>query len=87
MAKAVVTSLDFVSKWSIINKIRIEREIAVFTPCRDIYILTLDEVENGSYVHVHRPRRDVHGAWAKLVLIPAKLTEKDSDSYHTFLAS
>ena len=52
MAKTFVTSLDFVSKWCIIKNIRIEGEIGAFTPGRDIYILTLDKIENGSYVHV-----------------------------------
>ena len=35
-------------------------------------MLTLDEVEDGSYVHVHKPRRDITGAWAKFDLISAK---------------
>ena len=53
-----------------------------FTPGRDIYMLTLEEVEDGSYVHVHKPRRrDIRGAWAKFVLISAKLTRKDSDFF------
>ena len=33
-----------------------------FSPGKDIYILTLDEVEDGSYVHVCKPRRDIRGA-------------------------
>ena len=41
-------------------------------------MLTLDEVEDGSYVHVCKPRRDMRGAWAKFDLVSAKLTEKDS---------
>ena len=47
-----------VSKWCLIKDIRIEGEIVAFTPGRDICILTLDEIEDGSYVHVCKPRGD-----------------------------
>ena len=69
--------IEMVSKWCLIKNIRIEGEIVAFTPGRDIYILTLDEVEDGSCVHVHKPRRDIRGSWAKFDLVSAKLTEKD----------
>ena len=52
-------------KWCLIQEIIIEGEIFAFTPDRDIYLLTLDEVEDGSYVHVCKPRRVIRGAWAK----------------------
>ena len=58
-----------------------------FTPGRDIYMLTLDEVEDGSYVHVCKPRRDIRGAWAKYDLISAKLTRKDSDFFSKLLST
>ena len=47
-------------------------------------MLTLDEVEDGSYVHVHKPRRGLKGAWATFDLVSAKLTEKDSDIFSSF---
>ena len=47
-----------------------------FTPGREIYMLTLDEVEDGSYVYVCKPRRDIRGTWAKFDLISVKLTKK-----------
>ena len=74
-----------VSEWCLIKDIVIEGEIVAFTPGRDIYMLTLDEVRDGSYVHVHKPRRDIRGAWAKFDLISAKLTKKDSDFSPEFL--
>ena len=40
-------------------------------------MLTLDEVEDSSYVQVHKSRRDMKGALAKFDLVSAKLTEKD----------
>ena len=42
-------------------------------------MLTLDEIEDGTYVHVCKPRRDIRGAWAKFDLISAKLAKKVSD--------
>ena len=57
----------------------IEGEIVAFTPGRDVYMLTLVEVENGSYVHVCKPRGDIRGAWVKFDLVSEKLTKKDSD--------
>ena len=50
--------MEMVSKWCLIRNIRIE-EIVAFTPGRDIYMLTLDEVEDGSYVHVCKSRKDM----------------------------
>ena len=47
-------------------------------------MLTLDEVEDGSYVHVHKPRRDIRGAWAKFDLVSVKLTKNDSDFLSKF---
>ena len=44
-------------------------------------MLTLDEVEDGSYVHVHKPRRAMRGAWAKFDLFSVKLTEKTLDFF------
>ena len=44
-----------------------------FTPGRDVYMLTLDEVEDGSYVHMCKHRRDIRGTWAKFDLISAKI--------------
>ena len=67
-----------VSKWCLIKNIRIEGETVAFIPGRDIYMLTLDEDEYGSYVHVCKPRRDMRGAWAKFDLVSSKLTETDS---------
>ena len=58
MSIGVVRGIEMVSKWYLIKDIRIEGEILAFTPGRDIYMLTLDEVEDGSYVHVHKPRGD-----------------------------
>ena len=55
-----------------------------FTLGRNIYILTLDEVEDGSYIHVHKPRRGLRGTWAKFDLVSVKLTEKDSDFFPKF---
>ena len=72
-----------IPKWCLIQEIIFEGEIVAFTPGRDIYMLTLDEVEDTSYVHVHKPRRDIRGAWAKFDLISAKLTRKDSDFFST----
>ena len=77
MSIGVVRGIEMVSKWCLIKNIRIEGEIVVFTPGRDIYMLTLDEVEDGSYVHVHKPRRDIRGAWAKFDLVSAKFTKTD----------
>ena len=58
-----------VSKWCLIKNIRIEGETVTFTLGRDIYMLTLDEVEDGSYVHVHKPRREIRGTWEKFDLV------------------
>ena len=74
-----------VSKWCPIKNIKIDVEIVAFTTGRDIYLLTLDEVENGSYVHVCKPKRDIRGSWAKFDLVSVKLTEKMTFSL-TFLA-
>ena len=66
-----------IPKWCLIQDIIIEGEIVAFTPGRDIYMLTLDEVEDGSYVHVCKPGRDKRSmgkVWFDL--ISAKLTEK-----------
>ena len=81
MSIGVVRGLEMIPKWCLIKDIILEGEIMAFTPGRDIYMLTLDEVEDGSYVHVHKPRRDIRGAWAKFDLISAKLTRKDSDFF------
>ena len=48
MAIGVVRGIEMVSKWCLIKNIKIEGEIVAFTPGRDIYMLTLDEVEDGS---------------------------------------
>ena len=48
MRIAVLRGIEMVSKWCLIKNIRIEGEIVAFTPGRDIYMLTLDEVEDGS---------------------------------------
>ena len=63
-----------VSKWCFIKDIRNEGGIVALS--RDIYMLTSDEVEDGSYVHVCKPRRVIRGAWAKFDLISVKLTKK-----------
>ena len=76
MSIRVVRGIEMVSKWCLLKNIRIEGEIVAFTPGRDIYMLTLDEAEDGFYVHVHKPRRDMRGAWAKFGLVSVKLTEK-----------
>ena len=55
MATGLVRGIEMVSKLCLINNIRIKGEIVAFTPGRNIYMLTLDEVEAGSYVHVHKP--------------------------------
>ena len=81
MSTGVVRGIGMISRWCLIKDIRIEEEIVAFTPGRDIYMLTLDEVEDGSYVHVYKPRRDIRGAWAKFDFISMKLTEKDSDFF------
>ena len=47
-------------------------------------MLTLDEVKEGSYVHVHKHRRDRRGVWAKFDLVLANLTEKDSGFFSHF---
>ena len=52
MAVGMVRGIEMVSKGCLIKNIRIEGEIVTFTPGRDIYMLTLDEVEDGSHVHV-----------------------------------
>ena len=77
MCIAVVRGIEMVSKWCLIKDIRIEGKIVAFTPGRDIYMLTSDGVEDGSYVHVHKPSRDLRGGWAKFDLISVKLTKKD----------
>ena len=77
MSIGVVNGIEMVSKWCLIKDIRIEGEIVAFTPGRYMYMVTLDEAEDGSYDHVHKPRRDIRGAWAKFDLISAKLTKKD----------
>ena len=69
MSVGVVRGLKMIPKWCLILEIIIEGEIVAFTPGRDIYMLTLDAVEDGSYVHVCKPRRDIRGAWAKFDLI------------------
>ena len=76
-----------IPKWCLTQEIVIEGETVAFTPGKDIYMFTLDEVEVGSYVHVCKPRRDIRGAWAKFDLISAKLTRKDSDFSLNCLAS
>ena len=86
MAIGEVRGIEMISKWCLIKNIRIEGEIFAFTLCRDIYILTLDEVEAGSYVHVCKPRRDMRGAWAKFDLVSVKVTEKDSDFFSNFVS-
>ena len=70
-----------IPKWCLIQEIVIDGGIIAFTPGRDIYMLTLDAVEDGSYVHVHKPRQHIRGAWAKFDLISAKLTRKDSNFF------
>ena len=85
MAVGVVRGIEMVSKWCLVKNIRIEGEIVAFTPDRDIYMLTLDKVEDSSYVHVHTPRKDIRGSWPKFDLVSAKLTKKDSDFSLTFL--
>ena len=85
MAIGVVRGIEMVSKWCLIKNIQIEGEIVAFTPDRDLYMLILDEVEDGSYGHVCKPGRDMRGAWAKFDLVPVKLTEKDPDLSITFL--
>ena len=77
MSVGVVRGIEMVSKWCLIKSIKIDAEIVAFTPGRDNYMLTLDEVEYGSYVHVHKPRRDIKGAWAKFDLVSVKLAKKD----------
>ena len=62
-----VRGIEMVSKWCLIKNIRIDGEIVAFTPDRDIYMLTLDEVEDGSYIHVHKPRRDIKGDGQSLI--------------------
>ena len=59
MSIGVVRGIEMVSKLCLIKDIRIEGEIVAFTPGRDIYMLTLDEVGDGSYVHVCKDRRDI----------------------------
>ena len=59
------------------KNVRIEGEIVAFTPGRDIYMMTLDEVEDGSYVHVHKPRRDITESWPKFDWVSVKLTKND----------
>ena len=81
MSIGVVRGLKMIPNCCLIQEIIIEGEIMAFTPGRDIYMITLDEVEDGSYVHVCKPRRDIRGAWAKFDLISAKLTRKDSDFF------
>ena len=81
MSMGVVRGLEMVTKWCLIQDIIIEGEIVAFTPGKDIYMLTLDEVEDGSYVHVHKPKRDIRGAWEKFDLISAKLTRQDLDFF------
>ena len=54
-----------ISKWCL-KDIIIEGEIVAFTPGRDIYMLTLDEVEDWSYVHLCKPRRDIGGNMGKV---------------------
>ena len=81
MSIGVVRGLEMIPKWCLIKDIVLEGEIMAFTPGRDIYMLTLDEVEDGSYVHVCKPRRNIRGAWTKFDLISAKLTRKDSDFF------
>ena len=73
-----------VSKWCLIKNLRIEGEIVAFTPGIDIYMPALDEVEDGSYVHVHKPIRDIRGSWAMFDLVSVKLTMKDSDLFSNF---
>ena len=78
MAVGVVRGIEMVSKWCLIKNIRIEEEeIVAFTPGRYIYILTLDEVEDGCYTPVHKPRRDLRVSWAKFDLVSVKLTKTD----------
>ena len=67
MSIGVVGGIEMVSKCYLIKNIRTEGEIFAFTPGRDIYMLTLDEVEDSSYVHVHKPRRDMKGVWQSLI--------------------
>ena len=71
MSVGVVRGIEMVSKWCFIKNIRIDGEIVAFTPGRDIYMLTLDEVEDGCYVHVPKATRDIGGAWAKFDLVSA----------------
>ena len=59
MSIGVVRGIEMVSKLCLIKDIRIEGEIVAFTPGRDIYMLTLDEVGDGSYVHVCKHGRDI----------------------------
>ena len=73
MSIGVVRGIEMVSKWCL-KDIRIEREFFAFTPGRDIWMLTLDEVEDGSCIHVHKPRRDIRREWAKFDFISAKFT-------------
>ena len=47
-------------------------------------MLTLDEVEDGSYVHLCKPKRDITGAWAKFDLVSVKRTKKDSNFFSKF---
>ena len=84
MAIGVVRWIEMVSKSCLTKNIRIEGEIVAFTPGRDIYMLALDEVEDGCYLHVHKLRRDIRWAWAKCDLVFMKLTEKDSDFFYNF---
>ena len=56
MSVGVVRGLKMIPKWCLIQEIIIEGEIVAFTPGRDINMLTLDAVEDGSYVHVCKPR-------------------------------
>ena len=58
---------------------KLRGEIVAFPPGRDIYILTLDEVEDGSYVHACKPRIDIRGVWAMFDLVSVKLIQKESD--------
>ena len=49
MSIGVVRGIEMVSK-CLIKDIRIEGDIVAFTPDSDIYMLTLDEFQDGSYV-------------------------------------